>query len=897
MKKHRQKLLNKAYFTVVLSFFSLLIFTQATNAQETPAISHLSQPSVAIDSPATLFIYGSGFGDGQGEVINTGTGTKLNIGHWYDTEIKIYYGHLVEPNAINVGSNSIKVRTSSGAESAPVNVTGTKCGSTTITSIAPTDIYRDDEVVINGSGFGIDSVNGRAGFLSGYKTDLLWGQAVLAWSDTQIRIKISSPQTGFTGGTNIVVGGRLPDTRLCFSNLFPVTVSYQPRCSADTWDCSGWGVCSSPGTQTRICSKSFDCPSVDTPSPATTQSCSYTPACTSSSWSCGDWSSCSASGNQTRSCSKIGVCEGGSSPIISQSCTYHPPSCISFTYTDWGECKHSYGKGETEGYQNRDVIAQYPAGCRGGSTNLDSAIPQVTQLCTYTPPCSSDTWSCGDWNACSVSGSQTRICNKTFDCSTANTPSPSTTQSCTPPQVYQPQQPSCTADTWVCGNWGVCAPNGVQTRTCSKTYDCSSVQTASPDTAQYCTPPNLERYQVSPADQEVVNQDNIIRATVNLWCPLDETWYQVGSGTIVDSVGTILTNRHVIEDTPGCLVGFVNNYTDEPYFNDRQIADISRVSATADVAVLKLRNLNNRALAYVNFSTGNSDLLRLGDKISTYGYPTKFGTKITSTKGDFSGVEGDYLKTTAIIDKGNSGGGAYLQDGAFIGIPTRVFTGTYNNLGGILSVNKVKSWYYGTPIAYNPGSNNNYSRVSSILENVNLQDLGSFKLYVGDDFSKEQQAIKEQTSNTPQPNTIITNSITKRLLGRILLQVESHGEAWYVSPVDGRRYYMKNGSTAYQMMRSFGLGITDVDLAKIPVAVDGQAMKDSASVCSSNSTASRLKGKILLQVQQHGEAWYVSPDKCRRIYMKDGNIAYQIMRLLSLGITNANLAKIPEGSL
>lgn len=130
-----------------------------------------------------------------------------------------------------------------------------------------------------------------------------------------------------------------------------------------------------------------------------------------------------------------------------------------------------------------------------------------------------------------------------------------------------------------------------------------------------------------------------------------------------------------------------------------------------------------------------------------------------------------------------------------------------------------------------------------------------------------------------------------------MLQVESHGEAWYVNPADGKRYYMKDGSVAYNMMRSFGLGITDTDLAKIPVVDSEQSMKDSASVCSANLTASRVKGKIILQVQQHGEAWYVHPDKCRRIYMKDGGVAYQIMRFLSLGITNADLAKLPEGNM
>jgi hypothetical protein len=107
---------------------------------------------------------------------------------------------------------------------------------------------------------------------------------------------------------------------------------------------------------------------------------------------------------------------------------------------------------------------------------------------------------------------------------------------------------------------------------------------------------------------------------------------------------------------------------------------------------------------------------------------------------------------------------------------------------------------------------------------------------------------------------------------------------------------MADGNAAYSMMRSFSLGISDADLAKISSVADTSAMKSSSSACSSNALAARLKGNILLQTQQHGEAWYVDPSKCRSIYMKDGDAAYTIMRYLGLGITDADLGKIPAGS-
>lgn len=153
------------------------------------------------------------------------------------------------------------------------------------------------------------------------------------------------------------------------------------------------------------------------------------------------------------------------------------------------------------------------------------------------------------------------------------------------------------------------------------------------------------------------------------------------------------------------------------------------------------------------------------------------------------------------------------------------------------------------------------------------------------------------TSSTPTTTTTTSSGTLAWLKGYILLQVQQHGEAWYVNPTDFKRYYMKDGPIAYEMMRSFGLGITDSDLAGIPSISDTTVMKNSSSICSSNSLASRLSGKILLQVQQHGEAWYVYPKTCRRIYMKDGAAAYEIMRFLGLGITDSDLARLASSEI
>lgn len=128
------------------------------------------------------------------------------------------------------------------------------------------------------------------------------------------------------------------------------------------------------------------------------------------------------------------------------------------------------------------------------------------------------------------------------------------------------------------------------------------------------------------------------------------------------------------------------------------------------------------------------------------------------------------------------------------------------------------------------------------------------------------------------------SDLAERLRGRILLQVESYGRAWYVEPLTLRRYYLQNGPAAYDIMRTFGLGITDADLNKIPT-------KPSQS--GNAALVNRLKGRILLQVQQHGEAWYVNPVNGLRYYLRDGQAAYDVMRTFALGISNNDLRQIP----
>ncbi len=115
------------------------------------------------------------------------------------------------------------------------------------------------------------------------------------------------------------------------------------------------------------------------------------------------------------------------------------------------------------------------------------------------------------------------------------------------------------------------------------------------------------------------------------------------------------------------------------------------------------------------------------------------------------------------------------------------------------------------------------------------------------------------------------------LNGRILLQVEDKGQAWYVNPLNSERYYLGRPADALNLMRNLGLGVTNTDLSKFLV----------------QGAPSRLGGRILLKVQDKGQAYYINPLTLKLLSLGDPATAFQVIRQQGLGITDANLAKIP----
>lgn len=129
-------------------------------------------------------------------------------------------------------------------------------------------------------------------------------------------------------------------------------------------------------------------------------------------------------------------------------------------------------------------------------------------------------------------------------------------------------------------------------------------------------------------------------------------------------------------------------------------------------------------------------------------------------------------------------------------------------------------------------------------------------------------------------------NLPQNLLGKLLLSAESHGEIYYINPIGSSWYSLGRPKEAFDLARSLGIGITNQNLAKIP--------ESSTNCDKASSFVLKQKGKIFLQVESRGEAWYINPTTCARHYLGNASLMFEAMRNLSLGISNDGLNTIKQ---
>ncbi|MGI6124908.1 MAG: trypsin-like peptidase domain-containing protein [Acetivibrionales bacterium] len=195
------------------------------------------------------------------------------------------------------------------------------------------------------------------------------------------------------------------------------------------------------------------------------------------------------------------------------------------------------------------------------------------------------------------------------------------------------------------------------------------------------------------------NMQKLSKSTIKLYTLDDEfNVIAMGSGTIVNKDGYILTNFHCVGEN-GSLYnseGYVAiAITDDIKKNiqPQYLAQYRSGVENLDLAVIKIvsdLNWNVVSASDLNLSPAiisDSDKVELGDAINILGYPGVGGETITYTAGHVSGFvdedgdsEIDWIKTDAVVNHGNSGGTAINDNGEMIGVPTAKIVGLDNDI-------------------------------------------------------------------------------------------------------------------------------------------------------------------------------------------------------------------------
>ncbi len=167
-----------------------------------------------------------------------------------------------------------------------------------------------------------------------------------------------------------------------------------------------------------------------------------------------------------------------------------------------------------------------------------------------------------------------------------------------------------------------------------------------------------------------------------------------GTGVIIDTDGTLLTNKHVVPEGSSSVKIVTSDGT---VYED--VAVLGR-DPLNDIAILKVKNPKN----FVPAKLGDSDSVKTGQKVIAIGNALgQFQNTVTAgiisgvgrpiEAGDQDGGQSEILtnlfQTDAAINSGNSGGPLLNYDGEVIGINTAIAADA-QNIGFAIPINETK---------------------------------------------------------------------------------------------------------------------------------------------------------------------------------------------------------------
>ncbi len=231
------------------------------------------------------------------------------------------------------------------------------------------------------------------------------------------------------------------------------------------------------------------------------------------------------------------------------------------------------------------------------------------------------------------------------------------------------------------------------------------------------------------------------------------------------------------------------------------------------------------------------------------------------------------------------------------------------------------------------GVYNYFVSSTSTEDTVFVSNVANFTIVESVEISEESTSTSESSSEVKEAVTygVEDSGLYGRLKGKIVLTVETNGEAYYLNPTDEKIHFLGRPDDAFNVMREQGIGISNMLLEKIEIGLmdftgpdrdldglsdliedaigidkakddtDGDGYNDRDELASGydpRKAGTKLGidkeftnlhlGKIFLQVEAHGEAWYINPVDAKRYFLGRPADAFAVMRMLGLGISNGN---------
>ncbi|SMY08117.1 Do family serine endopeptidase [Flavimaricola marinus] len=141
----------------------------------------------------------------------------------------------------------------------------------------------------------------------------------------------------------------------------------------------------------------------------------------------------------------------------------------------------------------------------------------------------------------------------------------------------------------------------------------------------------------------------------------------LGTGFVISDDGQIVTNNHVVEGASEITVRLTDG--------TEYVAEIIGADPLTDVALIQID-----AEGLTPLSFGDSAAMRAGDEVLAIGNPFGLGNTVTSgivsavARDINSGPYDDFIQTDAAINRGNSGGPLFNNEGEVIGMNTAIFS-------------------------------------------------------------------------------------------------------------------------------------------------------------------------------------------------------------------------------